>query len=53
MCIYKYWILKKKNDDVQQFVTMGKGGGGKRSGHDDVPQKSKDFVIKGPYRITI
>lgn len=55
MCIYKYWIFKKKNDDVQQFVTMsnGEGGGGKRSGHDDVPQKSKDFVIKGPYRITI
>lgn len=29
------------------------GGGGKGSGHDDVPQKSKDFVIKGPYWITI
>lgn len=30
MCIYKYWIFKKKNDDVQQFVTMsnGEGGGG-------------------------
>lgn len=30
MCIYKYWIFKKKNNDVQQFVTMGKGGGGVR-----------------------
>lgn len=43
----------KKNDDVQQFVTMSNWGGGKGSGHDDVPQKSKDFVIKGPYWITI
>lgn len=25
MCIYKYWIFKKKNDDVQQFVTMSNG----------------------------
>lgn len=29
MCMYKYWILK--NDDMQQFVTMSKGGGGKGS----------------------
>lgn len=34
---------------MQQFVTMSKGGGGVR----EVPQKSKDFVIKGPYWITL
>lgn len=33
---------------MQQFVTMSKGGGVR-----EVPQKSKDFVIKGPYRITL
>lgn len=29
---------------------MSKGGGG---GVREVPQKSKDFVIKGPYWITL